>query len=104
MNRQSLESVIDEILLQLKMGISLSSTAPYPVFDDSVVGHAFEEAKTALLKTVDRYVEERERLARIDELESDFALASVSTNLVDYQNTLSERIKALRQQVEGGEI
>src|SRR5437868_15101632 len=50
MTRQSLESEIDEILLQLQQNDELIS--------------ATKIAHQALLKTVDRYVEERERLQR----------------------------------------
>lgn len=57
--------------------------------------------KQALLKTVDKYVEERERLARIDELEHLFDKDYITG--IDIQpETIRTRLLALRQQVKGG--
>lgn len=66
------------ILHQLKVGISLSSKAPYPIFDDSVVGYAFDQAKNALERLL---IQERID-GQIEALESAFRMAEPDTNIV----------------------
>lgn len=55
MTKQSLEAEIEELHLKfIAASVRIGGT------------HAWFNFKTALLKTVDRYVEERERLAKVD--------------------------------------
>lgn len=87
MTRQSLESEMERITNEYK--------------DMSERGLSDYGLKQALLKTVDKYVEERERLARIDELEHLFDKDYITG--IDIQpETIRTRLLALRQQVKGG--
>lgn len=89
--RQSLESEINEILE--------NAFFPQEQMRDDVAEQA--KAKTALLKTVDAYVEERERLAREDEHSKCFD--NVGGEDIRVRAWVAQRKKALRQQVKGGE-
>lgn len=103
--RQSLESEMDKLLN--KYGIAIVKD-----FGDgrhknvTHVTEYYPQAKTALLKTVDRYVEERERVARVDELEKVRTALDLGANTLEARNGayIADRLaelKALRQQVKG---
>lgn len=114
MTRESLESEIEKTLATLLTSYSLSSMSWMQ--DEAVV-----KAKAAILSQVERYLEERELLARVDEMEKskrligDLNMERIGVLDVDSQtsvrederrfwhSTLENRLKALRQQVKGGE-
>lgn len=96
MTRQSLEADMDEILRQFEHWIKQPHSTLYR-------HHDFLRTEQALLMTVDRYVEEQERLAVADEL-NHWAqyFKDPSMNLLSPSERLEKRISALRQQVKGG--
>lgn len=97
MTRQSLETEIENIVIKFVPSTSVTSqTQPTNR----------ELAITALLSQVDKYVEERERLAWIDALKVVYALMTDNTNedaIGDTEAYISLRLKSLRQQVKGGQ-
>lgn len=92
MTKQALEAEMERITNEYK--------------DMSERGLSDYGLKQALLKTVDRYVEERERLARVDEIYYWFNRYSngrvgISNQLPVSKKIITNRIEALRQQVKG---
>lgn len=112
MTRQSLESEAEKILTKLMLNYSAemykyrnimnptTKWADLTAHQRSVVNSYRDEIKAALLKTVDRYVEERERLARIEEWEELAWSNEVSDETKDaLEPYYLKRVEALRQQV-----